>query len=396
MLFNFMKNTDIFTSVSFNWNYIFFQLHIASISIISILITTVLNERNNAYNALLESENKYRTVADYTYAWEYWIDNEGNIRYMSPSVERITGYTAESFKLNPGLLDEIVFPDDREFWNNYKREILIDNCEKFKQIEFRILSKDNSIRWIGHDCRQIRSNGNSLGLRVSNRDITSLVEAERKLLVNSVEIEERERSRYSRELHDGLGPLLSTIKMYLQSLAETKDPARSKLITDESNNIVKTAIQTMREVAHGLSPFNLKNSGYVNALIDYIDGINKIQQISIDFKYNSNNRYPEFYEIILYRITTELINNTLKHANATSAGIVFSFNKSKKMISLIYNDNGKGFDTSGIKKSDKGIGLMNIMHRIKLLGGNIKIDSEAGKGMHVYIDFPLNEVVSLA
>ncbi len=102
--------------------------------------------------------------------------------------------------------------------------------------------------------------------------IKLLVAAERKLVFNSIEIEERERSRYSRELHDGLGPLLSTIKMYMQSLSETNDADKVKFIAEESENNIKIAIQTMREVAHGLSPFNLSNFGYVNAVLEFTKG----------------------------------------------------------------------------------------------------------------------------
>ena len=160
--------------------------------------------------------------------------------------------------------------------------------------------------------------------------IKLLVAAERKLVFNSIEIEERERSRYSRELHDGLGPLLSTIKMYMQSLSETNDADKVKFIAEESENNIKIAIQTMREVAHGLSPFNLSNFGYVNAVLEFTKSINKMHEVVIDFTYNSFARFSDFYEIILYRITTELINNTLKHAHATHVEIAFNYSVDKE------------------------------------------------------------------
>ncbi len=218
-----------------------------------------------------------------------------------------------------------------------------------------------------------------------------LVEAERKLVFNSIEIEERERNRYSRELHDGLGPLLSTIKMYMQSLYETRDSEKVKFIAAESENNIKIAIQTMREVAHGLSPFNLSNFGYVNAVQEFTKGINKIHHLEIDFTYNSHVRFSDFYEIILYRITTELINNTLKHADATEAYIAFNYSVEKKNITLVYNDNGRGFDTS-CSDMKKGMGLMNIQQRIRILGGNFRIESIVGNGCTVFVDFPLKEV----
>lgn len=225
--------------------------------------------------------------------------------------------------------------------------------------------------------------------------ITSVVaernEAERKLLFNTVEIEEKERSRYSRELHDGMGPLLSAIKMYVQSLTDAQNKERIKLIAEESNHCVQIAIQTMREVAHGLCPSNLINSGYVNAVLEFTDSINNINDLEIDFKYNTKSRFWDIYEIVLYRITTELINNTLKHAKATRIDIVFNFLQDMRKVSLKYSDNGKGFDAAGLENGNKGMGLMNIKQRTKILGGHCVIESSYGKGIHVSIDFPIRE-----
>jgi signal transduction histidine kinase len=275
MLFNLMDDTDIFTDGIMNSRFLIFQLYVASLTIIAILITSIITERNHVRVSLMEN-------------------------------------------------------------------------------------------------------------------VKLLVEAERKLVFNSIEIEERERSRYSRELHDGLGPLLSTIKMYMQSLSETSDGDKVKFIAVESENNIKIAIQTMREVAHGLSPFNLSNFGYVNAVLEFTKSINKIHKVVIDFTYNSHVRFSDFYEIILYRITTELISNTLKHAHATQVEIAFNYSADKKNITLVYHDNGQGFDTSG-KEARTGMGLLNIQQRIKILGGNFRIESAVGNGCSIYVDFPLNE-----
>ncbi len=146
----------------------------------------------------------------------------------------------------------------------------------------------------------------------------------------------------------------------------------------------------MREVAHGLSPFNLSNFGYVNAVLEFTKGINKIHELVIDFTYNSHVRFSDFYEIILYRITTELISNTLKHAHATHVEIAFNYSVEKKNITLVYHDNGQGFDTS-CKEAKTGMGLMNIQQRIRILGGNFRIESVIGKGCTIFVDFPMNE-----
>jgi signal transduction histidine kinase len=228
----------------------------------------------------------------------------------------------------------------------------------------------------------------------ANQANQALREAERKLLFKTVEIEEQERNRYSRELHDGLGPLLSTIKMYLQRLMETKEMDKIRYIATESEQRVRLAIQTMREVSHGISPLNLNNSGYVMALQEFISGINKLQELTIDFSFNNAARFGDFFEIILYRITTELINNTLKHANSTHADIVFNYDIPKKSIFLAYSDNGKGFDSAAARATSGGMGLMNIDQRIKILGGKFTIESETGNGVRIYIHFPLKDIVN--
>jgi PAS domain S-box-containing protein len=120
------------------------------------------------------SEEHYRMVADYTFDWEYWISPEEKLIYSSPSCERITGYTAGEFVLNPELLYEIIHPDDVDKFDRHKS--VSDDQIKSKEIhqdDFRIVRKDGSIRWIGHICRPVfRSDGAYLGKRSSNRDIT--------------------------------------------------------------------------------------------------------------------------------------------------------------------------------------------------------------------------------
>lgn len=391
MVFNLIRDRNLATDTLIDRQFIFFQLYIALVAIISVMITAITEEKNQAHKALIESEHNYRTVADYTYAWEYWIDDNGKIRYMSPAVEEITGYTADQFKSDPSILNDIIYADDKHIWERHSREIDEINHVHQSKLEFRIVSRDRVVKWIGHDCRRIYNGDIYMGLRVSNRDITSLVEAERKLLFNTVETEEKERGRYSRELHDGLGPLLSTIKMYIQSLSEATDPRKIKMFTDEINNIIKITIHTMREIAHGISPFNLSHSGYVESMIDFAEKINKTHKLTIDFVYNTKVRFNNFYEIILYRITTELINNTIKHSEAGKIVIDFNFKRGQKTISLKYSDDGCGFELSDCSKPSIGMGLSNIQYRLKMLRGNFQINTAPGKGVQIFIDLPVNE-----
>jgi len=344
--------------------------------------------------ALRQTEEKYRTVADFTYDWEYWINAEDCFNYVSPSCERITGYAVEEFINNPQLLDQIIFTADLGIWENHKKEGRRNMSVGVNpDLNFRIVTKSGNIRWICCVYRRIYSNGKYLGIRASNRDITEKIKAENELLNVTIEVEERERNRFSRELHDGLGPLLSTIKLYFQWLAETNDAGKVKMITEKGNNCIEKAIQTTREVSLGLSSLILSNTGYVETVLNFTQSINDTQKLNIDFTYNSNDRFSYFLETTLYRITTELINNTVKYAKATQVGIVFNYQKEKNMIFFTYSDNGIGFDLANIEKASKGLGLMHIQQRIKVIKGVMEIETATGEGIKVCIQLPVIDSV---
>jgi PAS domain S-box-containing protein len=343
--------------------------------------------------SLQETEVKFRTVTDFTYDWEYWKSPDDKILFMSPSVERVTGYSVSEFENSPDLIDHIVYQGDNEIWENHLKERCgLEPNEKKLDLIFRIVKKNGDIRWIGHVCRSINIEGKHLGVRVSNRDITEKVIAENKLLNITVDVEERERNRFSRELHDGMGPLLSTIKLYFQWLADTDDIDKKKIITEKGNHSIEMAIQTARELARGLSSQFISEAGYINALNDFTHRINLTNKIRINFTANTSDRFSGFFELMLYRITTELIKNTLTYAKATLINIMFNFDTSKNVILFTYSDNGTGFDWEKVQNEKKGLGLMNIQQRVQIMKGFITIKSKPGDGMTTFIQFPIEEI----
>lgn len=344
--------------------------------------------------SLQSTEEKLRTVADYTYNWEYWKSPEDKILYMSPSVERITGYTADEFQNNPDLINTIVFNEDAVGWKKHRKHRCSVLNNEVLEFVFRIVKKDGDVRWIAHICRCIyNQNGKYLGVRVSNRDITESVEIQNQLLHVTVDVSERERNSFSRDLHDGLGPLLSTIKLYFQMLASTTDIEKKQLIEVNGNKNIDRAIQTTRELARGLNSQFLSRSGYILAIQDFINQINDSSTISITFTTNTTERFNMFLEVSLYRITTELVKNTLTYAQASAVKIEFSYDSIAKTVTLLYSDNGIGFDWELIQKSDKGLGLMNIHQRTQILKGSVNIETKPGDGLKVYMQLPVEENV---
>lgn len=205
----------------------------------------------------------------------------------------------------------------------------------------------------------------------------------------TVDVEERERNRFSAELHDGMGPLLSTIKLYFQWLADTDDPEKKKIIVEKGSHSIEMAIQTAREMARGLSSQFLSEVGYISALNDFVQQINLTRKININFVANSNDRFGSFQELMLYRITTELIKNTLTYAHASRVDITFDYNQLKKIIIFAYADDGVGFDWEEIRKQKKGLGLMNIQQRVLIMKGDVEVKARPGEGMQVLIQIPV-------
>ena len=137
---------------------------------------------------LSEAESRYRTVADFTYDWEYWTNLDGTLRYVSPSCERISGYTRQQFMENPSLYHEIIIPEDQDIWGSHYHDSRQDPGAR--EIQFRIRARDGSIHWIEHVCQPVTGDqGELLGFRASNRDITKRKEGETQLQKAYSEIE---------------------------------------------------------------------------------------------------------------------------------------------------------------------------------------------------------------
>jgi len=141
-----------------------------------ILILTPLNPTIHRYEqsieSLQDSEEKFRTLLDWTYNWELWVSPQGDLIYCSPSCERITGWTPDDFLSNPDLKMKIVHPDHRNMLREH-HQLVHDSKSGPSKIEYKIIARDGSEHWIEHTCRPLFGRNNRyLGCRVSNRDIT--------------------------------------------------------------------------------------------------------------------------------------------------------------------------------------------------------------------------------
>lgn len=211
--------------------------------------------------------------------------------------------------------------------------------------------------------------------------------SERRILSTVLRTEEKERLRFSKELHDGLGPLLSSAKLSVSALSDSEMTKRDREIIENARYVIDEAIRSLREISVNLSPHVLNDFGLARAVSNFIS---KLPRSTPKIRFETNlktERFDTDVEVILYRVICELINNSLKHAEASKVEV--ALNRKENILMVRYRDNGRGFDPA--EASNQGMGLSNISSRISSLKGGLSITSQNGKGMEAQIDIPINE-----
>lgn len=211
------------------------------------------------------------------------------------------------------------------------------------------------------------------------KDAAILQQRESELKAN-IEGEENERKRLALELHDGLGQVLSSLKLNVSVL---KSGDNEKEVSN-SLEIIDDAVSELRNISHNLMPGTLIKLGLVSALKEFIDRINRANEVEIHFQtFGIEGRTDNNIEIALFRMAQELVNNALKYAAASS--ITMQLIADEGELALSVEDNGKGFDMQATRM---GIGLSNVELRVRMLQGQVDIDSREGHGTSVHIAIP--------
>ncbi len=197
---------------------------------------------------------------------------------------------------------------------------------------------------------------------------------------------EEERNRISRDLHDNLGAQLSTVRMFIGSLRKGKQHEDISGIVDQSISMLDSSISDLRNVMEEMQTPMLTQYGYIAATEALANKINQLHGTTFTLTHHKMEQRPdERTEHQLYRITQELVNNTLKYAAAKS--ITLDLLRRDDALVLMYEDDGIGFDPKTVKK---GNGLGNIETRVKLLGGTVEFDSMPGAGSRTIIEIPVH------
>ncbi len=208
-------------------------------------------------------------------------------------------------------------------------------------------------------------------------------------LQSMVNGQETERTRIAKDLHDGLGGLFSTIKMYFSTLQHEQETLKGNTLFEKSYQLIDTANDEVRRIAHNMMPEVLAKLGLIPAIQDMCSNISagKLMQVKLQ-SYGMEQRLNTNTEIMLYRIVQELLSNIIKHSQATEAIVQFNRDDSKLMVTI--EDNGMGFNLKDIDDKQHS-GLEIIKSRVNYLHGNISIDSKEQVGTTVMMEFVINE-----
>lgn len=368
------------------------------------------------------SEHRLRQLVEKVEDFAIFITNlEGNIETWNIGAERIFGYTAEEAI---GQAERIIFTPEDQAKNVPKLEMKIAR-EKGSAIDERWhLRKDGSRFYASGFQTALYENGNLTGyakiardlterltleeqLRSANTDLESKIqkrtselkkeiikhkkseEKRAELLRKIVSVQEDERKRISRDLHDHLGQKLTALSLNLELV-------KQKCEEDELCELIAQAQERAKEVdtelsflAWELRPSSIDELGLEVTLENYAREFSRHFQIPVGFHsrgFKKKRLLPEL-ELNLYRIAQEALNNIAKHAQATEVSVLLE--KPDNHIVLIIEDNGVGFNLNEKVNRNKRLGLIGMNERATLVGGKVEIESALGKGTTIYSRVPL-------
>ncbi|MEO5564977.1 MAG: sensor histidine kinase [Chitinophagaceae bacterium] len=329
-----------------------------------------------------------------------------NLAYIGQNILLGEDYAKQGQLLGDSMLNESIQKKTLSLEKKYeteKKELQISKLEaekKGQQLSIRQKSTLNYflvgsvaalliVVFLGYRNLRNRRQLASQQSEIQQQRIRELEKDKKLVAVDSMlKGQEEERSRLAKDLHDGLGGLLSGVKFSLSNMKDNLIVTPDNMaVFERSLDMIDTSIRELRRVAQNMMPEMLTKFGLDEALKDYCNTINATKLITV--RYQSHGQLSgidKSAEIIIYRIIQELLNNTMKHAGATEAFVQLI--KEDSRLSVVVEDNGKGFDAD-LLENNKGAGWTNIRSRVEYLRGRLDLHSEKGKGTLVNIEFSI-------
>ncbi len=335
-------------------------------------------------NALRESEERFRSIVQNLSDVVFLLDENANIKYVTPSSVEYLGLAVE--EMLGYNLKELIHPDDR--WLAEENiQLHINGSDYTIPYEVRMKYSNTSYRVFEVKSQSMLNHPSVRSIIFTVSDITDRKIMEKQILDAIIKTEEKERERFAKDLHDDLGPLLSSIKMYIGMFDKAKDEKKQQFIVQNLQDIVKEAIATTKDVSNDLNPHVLNNYGLVSALELFIDKVSSNIEIKFHQEIDST-RYTPAIELSVYRVSKELLNNSIKHSGANQISIEL-FEKNDSLY-LKFEDNGKGLEEKALAaKKPGGMGLSNIISRAKSLNANFNFHTNLENGFKFDLVVPL-------
>ncbi len=336
-------------------------------------------ELKQLLNELKFNEEKFRNIFNASPDPILIINDNGYILDCNPLAKTFF-YNEDNQTTEVNIID-LIKPSETEIAETY-----------IKKIEEKIIPLIEVSMWVKNNnkYREFELNGYPVkyhgedSIMITLRDLSIRKEMEMKMLQTIIQTEEKERRRFAEELHDGIGPLLSTTKLYLNWLTRPESKMDKGQIIIKMEETLEDTIASLREISNNISPNTLMNFGLNTALKTFISRIKNVSGIDFQYKNVLTSRIKQEIEITLYRLICECINNSIKHSGAKNIDI-YLFGEG--FLELRYSDNGKGFDVVEAFKVNKGSGLINMKTRVQSLGGEFKIESSPEIGTIINVKF---------
>jgi two-component system cell cycle sensor histidine kinase/response regulator CckA len=379
---------------------------------------TDITERKQTEKALGESEERFRTLADFTYDWEYWVAPDGQFIYVSPSCERITGYSPEEFMSDPGLIEKIVHPDDQSMVVSHIRGK--QNREELFPIDFRIISRSGEERWLNHNCQPVHGiDGMHLGWRGSNRDITKRKQMEEELLkIKKLESLSVLAGGIAHQFNNALTAITGhTGLLEMEYPEDKKIMDYAKAMKQSAHRMVHLTSQLLAYARGG------KYNPQTLSLSDFVEGILPIIHHNLDPDIRvERDLPPDVLNVEVDRTQIQMVLSAIV-ANSNEAieppgRIRISTNnidlnkefikdhpglKPGPYVCLSIEDDGKGMDEETRRRIfepfftthfiGRGLGMASVYGIITNHDGVVSVDSELGKGTTVTIYLPALEAI---
>jgi len=210
------------------------------------------------------------------------------------------------------------------------------------------------------------------------------IKLQKERILAEITIQENERKRIATDLHDGLGPILSSVKLNINSV-EINNP-NDQVIIDRAGKHIDEIIRSMRQISYNLLPNTLERKGLLEAIREFTTLINERKEIRIELQALKNFTISKEKEIHIFRMIQEIVHNTLKHAQASYLKI--GLGQDDGFFLILAHDNGKGFDVARAKQESGGLGLKSLESRTEILNGQLVIESSS-QGTEHFIKIPV-------